>query len=71
MVEKGSQTPSQPQSPKEYSFISEFDKRNALIEAFKFALNSQCGCQACEKLKIAAEVLEEDRKAGRTQMPSL
>jgi hypothetical protein len=54
------------QPQKHYEFLEEFKKRNTLIEAIEFALSNQCNCEACQKLRIAAEVLEEDRKRGRT-----
>jgi len=55
---------------KEYEFLKEFEKRNSLIEAMKFALNGQCTCEACKKLRIFADVLEEDRKAGKPIIPT-
>jgi hypothetical protein len=61
-----SPTAPQPQNRKTYEFLSEFERRNALIEAIKFAVSNNCNCEACQKLRIAAEVLEEDRKAGKT-----
>jgi hypothetical protein len=52
------------QVQKTYEFLQEFEKRNSLVDAIKFALSNQCQCESCKKLRIAAEVLEEDRKKG-------
>lgn len=64
MTEKPRQPAKQPEAPKTYEFLNEFEKRNSLIEAMKFALTESCDCEACKKLKIFADVLEEDRKKG-------
>lgn len=64
MPEEIKPTPPAPATPKTYEFLNEFDKRNSLIEAMKFALSGNCTCEACQRLKIFADVLEEDRKKG-------
>lgn len=64
MTEKPKQAAGQPEAPKTYEFLNEFEKRNSLIEALRFALAKSCDCEACKKLKVFADVLEEDRKKG-------
>jgi len=64
MPEETTQPTPQPSEPKKFEFLEEFEKRNSLIEAIKFALSNNCNCEACQKLRIFAEVLEEDRKKG-------
>lgn len=62
-------TTSPSQGVPQYEFLEEFRKRNSLISAIEFALSGQCSCQACQNLKLFAEVLEEDRKKGK--VPSI
>jgi len=65
MPEQPTSTPQPQTPPSKYEFLTEFDRRNSLVEAIKFALTNNCNCESCQKLKIFAEVLEEERKAGR------
>jgi hypothetical protein len=64
MANGETQGTSNPQAGRTYEFLQEFERRNSLIDALKFAISGQCQCEACQKLRIAAEVLEEDRKKG-------